>query len=97
MSKRSPTEDVLQRFVKDTHIDVINAKVVDKRTQNPTQATIAFTLSYDGESPDGAQKVTNELTSLFLAENMKTRERHAQETTAFLKQEADNLPVTSQA
>lgn len=91
MRKRSPTEDVLQRFVKDTHIDVMNAKVVDKRTQNPTQATIAFTLSYDGESPDGAQKVTNELTSLFLAENMKTRERHAQETTAFLKQEADNL------
>jgi uncharacterized protein involved in exopolysaccharide biosynthesis len=91
MKKRSPTEDVLQRFVRDTHIDVINAKVVDKRTQNPTQATIAFTLSYDGESPEGAQKVTNELTSLFLAENMKTRERHAQETTAFLKQEADNL------
>ena len=35
--------------------------------------------------------MANELTSLFLAENMKTRERHAQETTAFLKQEAENL------
>ncbi len=70
---------------------MINAKVVDKRTKNPTQATIAFTLSYDGESPEVAQKVANELTSLFLAENLKTRERHAQETTAFLKQEADNL------
>src|SRR6188508_1234153 len=34
MRKRSPTEDVLQRFIRDTHIDVINAKVVDKRTQN---------------------------------------------------------------
>jgi len=91
MRRRSPTEDVLQRFVKDINIDVINAKVVDKRTQTPTQATIAFTLSYDGESPEVSQKVANELTSLFLAENLKTRERHAQETTAFLKQEAENL------
>jgi len=91
LRKRSPTEEVLERFVKDIQIEVINAKVVDKRTQNPTQATIAFTLAYDGESPQLAQKVANELTSLFLGENLKTRERHAQETTAFLKQEADNL------
>lgn len=91
MRKQSPTEEVLHRFIKDINIDVINAKVVDKRTQNPTQATIAFTLSYDGESQDTAQKVANELTSLFLAENLKTRERHAQETTAFLTQESDSL------
>ncbi len=91
LRKRSPTEEVLERFAKDIQIEVINAKVVDKRTQNPTQATIAFTLAYEGESPELAQKVANELTSLFLGENLKTRERHAQETTAFLKQEADNL------
>ena len=91
MRKNSPTEDVLGRFVKDIQIDVINAKVVDKRTQNPTQATIAFTLSYDGESPEVSQRVANELTTLFLSENLKTRERRAQETTAFLKEEATNL------
>jgi len=87
----SPTEEVLQQFVKDIQIEVINVKVVDKRTQNPTQATIAFTLAYDGETPVLAQKVANELTDLFLGENLKTRERHAQQTTAFLKQEAENL------
>jgi protein tyrosine kinase modulator len=91
LRRRSPTEEVLEQFVKDIHIEVINAKVVDKRSQTPTQATIAFTLAYDGESPDVAQKVANELTSLFLGENLKTRERHAQETTAFLKQEAEHL------
>jgi succinoglycan biosynthesis transport protein ExoP len=32
-----------------------------------------------------------EVTSLFLGENLRTRERHAQETTAFLKRESDNL------
>ena len=91
LRKRNPTEEVLARFVKDIQIDVMNVKVIDRRTQNPTQATIAFTLTYDGESPELAQKVANELTSLFLGENLKTRERHAQETTAFLKRESENL------
>lgn len=91
LRKRSPTEEVLIRFTKDIQIDVINAKVIDKRTQNPTQATIAFTLAYDGETPELAQKVAHELTSLFLGENLKTRERHAHETTAFLKRESENL------
>jgi len=91
MRRRKPTEEVLEQFVKDIRIEVINAKVIDRRSQTPTQATIAFTLSYDGEAPELAQKVTNELTSLFLGENLKTRERHAQETTAFLKQEAEQL------
>jgi uncharacterized protein involved in exopolysaccharide biosynthesis len=91
LRKRNPTEEVLEQFVKDIKIEVINAKVVDRRSQVPTQATIAFTLAYDGESPEIAQKVANELTSLFLGENLKTRERHAQETTAFLKQEAEHL------
>ena len=40
--KRSPTEEVLERLTKDIHIEVMNVKVIDRRTQNPTQATIAF-------------------------------------------------------
>src|SRR5215467_927069 len=91
LRRKSPTEEVLERFTKDIHVDVINAKVIDKRTQNPTQATIAFTLAYDGEGPEITQKVANELTSLFLGENLKTRERHAQETTTFLKKESEQL------
>ena len=91
LRKRSPTEEVLNRFTKDIQIDVMNVKVIDRRSQNPTQATIAFTLAYDGETPGLAQKVAHELTSLFLGENLKTRERHAHETTAFLKRESENL------
>lgn len=89
--RRWTTEEVLKRLVDDIRLDVISADVVDRRTRQPTKATIAFTLAYDGESPGVAQKVASELTSLFLAENLKSRERHAQETTAFLKQEAENL------
>lgn len=88
---RASTEEVLERLVDDIEVKVINAEVVDRRTGQSTNATIAFTLSYDGETPSLAQKVANELTSLFLAENLKTRQRHAQETTAFLKQESESL------
>ena len=89
--RRGTTEELLERMVDDIRIEVISAEVVDRRTLHPIKATIAFTLAYDGESPPLAQKVANDLTSLFLAENLKNRERHAQETTAFLKREATDL------
>lgn len=91
MRKTSSTEEVLERFADDIKVEVVNVKIIDKRTQAPTQATIAFTLSYEGESPHVAQKVANELTSLFLAENLKTRERHVHETTEFLRREEQRL------
>jgi polysaccharide biosynthesis transport protein len=86
----SPAEEVVKRFIKDVEVEVISADVVDKRTQHPTKATIAFTVAYQSNSPDLAQKIANELTSLFLAENLKSRERQAQEATSFLQQEAEN-------
>lgn len=91
LRRRKPTEVVLEEFIGDINIDVISADVVDKRTGRPTKATIAFTLSYDGDTPAVAQKVANELTNLFLAENLKSRERQAQEATAFLQKEAQDL------
>ncbi|MDF0651208.1 MAG: Wzz/FepE/Etk N-terminal domain-containing protein [Nitrospira sp.] len=89
--KNSPTEEIVKRFVKDLEVEVISADVVDKRTQHATKATIAFTVAYQNRSPELAQKVANELTSLFLGENLKSRERQAQEATSFLHQEAENL------
>ena len=96
LRQNSPSEEILEKFIKDIQVDVMNVKVIDKRTQTPTQATIAFTLAYDGESPEITQKVANELTSLFLGENLKTRERHAQETSAFLKKESEQLAARIQ-
>ena len=91
LRRTNPAEEVVRRFTKDIEVEVISADVVDKRTQHPTKATIAFTVAYHSTSPDLAQKVANELTSLFLGQNLKSRERQAQEATSFLQQEADNL------
>ena len=89
--RTNAAEEVVKRFIKDIEVEVISADVVDKRTQHPTKATIAFTVAYKSNSPDLAQKVANVLTSLFLGQNLKSRERQAQEATSFLQQEADNL------
>jgi succinoglycan biosynthesis transport protein ExoP len=89
--KNSPAEEIVKRFIKDIEVEVISADVVDRRTQHATKATIAFTVAYQNQSPEFAQKVANELTSLFLGENLKSRERQAQEATSFLQQEAENL------
>lgn len=91
MRRENPTEEVVKRFIKDIEVEVISADVIDKRTQHATKATIAFTVSYNSGTPDTAQRVANELTSLFLGENLKSRERQAQETTTFLRQEAESL------
>ncbi len=91
LRRTNSAEEVVKQFTKDIAVEVISADVVDKRTQHPTKATIAFTVAYQSNSPDLAQKVANELTSLFLGQNLKSRERQAQEATSFLQQEAENL------
>lgn len=85
------TEDILERMRKDIRMDMINADVIDPRSGRPTQAAIAFTLAYDARNPGVAQQVANELTTLYLNENLKTRTEKATETTNFLTVEADKL------
>lgn len=89
--RRQTTEDILDRMRDDIKVDTLSADVIDPRSGRPTQATIAFTLSYDGEGAELAQRVANELTSLYLNENLKTRTEKATETTEFLTSEAGKL------
>ena len=85
------TEEILDRMRKDINVEMINADVIDPRTGRPTAATIAFSLSFDGEAPAVTQKVASELTTLYLNENLKKREEKASETYDFLSTEADRL------
>ncbi|QEA12496.1 GumC family protein [Comamonas flocculans] len=54
-------------------------------------ATIAFKVSFEDRRPDIAQRVANELVTLFLNENVKVRTERATQTTEFLTQEANKL------
>ncbi|EXJ14631.1 GumC family protein [Imhoffiella purpurea] len=72
-------------------LDMISADVMDPRSGRPQEATIAFTLGFQDASPVIAQKVTSDLVSLFLNENLEARTAAADEATNFLKAEADRL------
>ncbi len=89
--KRKTTEEVIEEMRDDIGLNMISADVVDPRSGRPTTAAIAFTLSYEGDNPASTQKVAGELTSLFLAENLKTRKEKASETYVFLTDETDKL------
>ena len=61
----------------------------DKRRRDAV--TIAFKVGFQHENAQIAAKVANELVTLFLSENVKTRTARASETTQFIEQEADKL------
>jgi len=72
-------------------IEMITASVVDPRSGNPTKATIAFSVGFQGVNPKKVQQVATELTSLYLNENLKTRAEKTEETSEFLEAEARRL------
>lgn len=85
--QRETSEEILDRMRRDIRLTPISAEVTDRRTGSPVRSTIAFTLSYDSEVAANAQKIANELTTLFLNENIKNRQQKAAETTSFLEEE----------
>ncbi len=89
--KRETTEEILERMRKDIKLDLVTADVIDRRSGSRSNAAIAFTLSYESESAEKAQKVANELTTLYLNENLKNRQQQVAETSTFLAGEADRL------
>lgn len=83
-----PREILLEKMRSDIALKMISADVIDPRSGRPTQATIAFTVSYQNRSPDLTLKVANELTTLYLNENLTSRTQMAEQTTAFFAEEA---------
>jgi succinoglycan biosynthesis transport protein ExoP len=83
-----PREVLLQKMRNDIALKMISADVIDPRSGRPTQATIAFTISYQNHSPDLTLKVASELTTLYLNENLTSRTQMAEQTTAFFSEEA---------
>lgn len=91
--ERYTTEEILASMREDIQLNMISAEVVDPRTGRPTAATIAFSLGFVGENPQQVQRVANELTTLYLQENIRTRTLRADETYTFLSDEANRLSV----
>ncbi|MEX3772710.1 GumC family protein [Pseudomonas sp. MYb118] len=73
--------------------NAITISLVSADVKGRGEVTIAFRLGFEHRQPEIANKVANELVTLFLDENIKQRTERASETTEFLTQEADKLRV----
>jgi polysaccharide biosynthesis transport protein len=81
----------VERMRRNIRLELVKVDVSDLHSGNKTAATIAFTLSYDGENAQVAQKVAAELVALFVNANIKERQAQAAETSLFFGEEAAKL------
>ena len=91
--KGIPLESIIDKMRQKIGMEMVSADVIDPRSGRPTQATIAFTVSYQDANPSISQSIANELTSLYLNENLNTRTRQAAETSDFLSDEVKRVGV----
>jgi uncharacterized protein involved in exopolysaccharide biosynthesis len=76
---------------RDVQMRMISAEVMDPRQGRATKATIAFSVSFENRAPLTAARVANELTTLYLSENIDSRKQLAASTADFLGDESARL------
>jgi uncharacterized protein involved in exopolysaccharide biosynthesis len=91
MRRVRPREEVIAAMRSDINTEMISAKVIDPREGRPTEATIAFSVSYASNSAAAAARVANELVSLYLKQNIETRQQSSRDAAAFFEQESERL------
>jgi len=93
-ARRTKAREVIVADMRnDIKLEMISADVMDPRQGRATRATIAFSVSFASRSPQLAAAVANELTSLYLRENLETRKQQAEGTADFLSTEAARIGV----
>ena len=87
-------EEVIEKMRKDIKFENISTEVVDRRTGRPTAAIIAFTVSYEGKNPGIVQQVANVLASLYLEENLRTRDEKTAGASKFIEDEMKDVQAS---
>lgn len=88
--KYLPTLLLVPDVEKDMNIDVIDVQQQGASGQQ-VSSTIAFKLGFEHKDPQIARQVANELVSLYLAENVRSRTEKTAETSNFMQAEVDRL------
>ncbi len=84
LSQKMPLDDIIMLMRKNIEID-IEARTDQRR------GVSSFTVSYLGKDPQTVAATANRLASLFIDENVKSREQQAKKTTEFLTNELTEL------
>jgi succinoglycan biosynthesis transport protein ExoP len=79
------------RVTMDEIVDMMRKNITVQLVQTPGQAggVTGFRISYSGEGARITQRVTNELTSLFIDQSLRERTQQSNSTTQFLENELD--------
>jgi len=80
-------DEVVEQMRKDISVDVVPSLMGTDRTRSVT----AFRIAYVGANPVLTQKVTRNLASLFVEENLKNREQESEGTTDFLDGQLEKM------
>jgi polysaccharide chain length determinant protein (PEP-CTERM system associated) len=84
-SRRMTSDAEVARMRKDIDIELVR----DKKEE-----ITSFTISYTARDSHVAQDVTNELTALFINENLKTRQQQSKDTTNFIEGQLEDARQT---
>ena len=88
-SKGISAAQAIAEFRSNVEIQQVSASVGRRQT-----TTISFSVSFSDSDPQTAQDVANELITMFLDENLKSRSEIAEQTTSFLAEEAEKIRLT---
>jgi len=83
--KHQPLEAVVERMRRDVNLHLEGLEA------NGRNATVAFTVSYNGRDPRQTAAVANTLAGYFVDENALGRKRQAARTAEFLNQQVEQL------
>src|SRR6185295_4714596 len=89
------TSGWLERVSGTEIVDFIRKRTIikpsEQKLETRKQEAIAFTVGFEYERPDIATKVANELVTMLLSEDVRSRTEFAAQTTRFLGQEVTRL------
>jgi succinoglycan biosynthesis transport protein ExoP len=77
LRSRVTTDELVERMRKDIQVELV-------QSPNRRGDLTAFKIAYLSRDPHRAQRITDELTSLFINENLKARQEQSEQTTEFL-------------
>jgi polysaccharide biosynthesis transport protein len=78
-------DDQVERMRKDIDIELV---------RDGEGRVSAFNVSYSSHDPHTAQRVTSELTNLFISENLEVRQQQSEDTTKFLESQLETARKT---
>jgi polysaccharide chain length determinant protein (PEP-CTERM system associated) len=85
-----PLADIIERMLKDIRISPLTTMQAGSSGRRETQA---FSIAYSYENRYLAQKVTRDLMSRFIDENIRERSSQSQLTTQFLREQLEQAKV----